>query len=110
MGHGMETKFGTICQVFMSALSTNSSTIVVLISQGKSCQYCKRKQIVSTKLVANLSEVERYVNQKKKKKKIHVLAARSEARSFVQRENVCVNCVHVYCCPMHIFLLCCQEE
>lgn len=80
------------------------------ISQGKSCQYCKRKQIVSTKLVANLSEVERYVNQKKKKKKIHVLAARSEARSFVQRENVCVNCVHVYCCPMHIFLLCCQEE
>jgi hypothetical protein len=31
MGHGMETKFGTICQVFMSALSTNSSTIVVLV-------------------------------------------------------------------------------
>lgn len=68
----------------------------------------KRKQIVSTKVVANLSEVERSVNQKKKKK-IHLLAARSEARSFVQRENVCINCVHVYC-PMHIFLLCCQEE
>ncbi|CAK9881725.1 unnamed protein product [Sphagnum jensenii] len=31
MGHDMETKFGTICQVFMSALSTNSSTIVVFV-------------------------------------------------------------------------------